>query len=66
MGGTTTEAPACTFWGQTTALQHKLKAHPEYQLMPAVAPPVAAWTNGSAIVPAGYHPAPARGAVYYV
>nr|CAB3490578.1 unnamed protein product [Digitaria exilis] len=40
--------------------------HPEYQLMPAVEPPVAAWTDGSAIVPAGYHPAEARGAVYYV
>nr|CAB3492262.1 unnamed protein product [Digitaria exilis] len=51
-------------------------AHPEVlhhtgtelqQLNPA-APPVAAWTDGSAIVPlpAGYHPAEARGAVYYV
>ncbi|CAO1940170.1 unnamed protein product [Urochloa humidicola] len=37
--------------------------HPDYQLMPAVLSPVAAWTDGSTMVPAG-HPAQAWGATY--
>ncbi|CAN6382119.1 unnamed protein product [Urochloa humidicola] len=37
--------------------------HPDYQLMPAVVSPVAAWTDGSAMVPAG-HPAQAWGGAY--